>query len=331
MKRLICTAVVAVPLFTFAVANPYADVKTREQSNVKFEGMLGFFLNRTKAAKEGVTNTAAVKGNRKATLNDTTGEIIDLSEEKVYSLNVKKKEYSVETFEQIRKRMREEAERARQEQQKQEPSQPAGEPQKPQKEIEVDFDVKDTGQKKQLIGYDTHETIVTVTVREKGKTLEDSGGMVMTSDMWLTPSVPELKELADFDIRYWKQLQEGAGIPTLSPEQMAQVMAMFPLFGKATERMAKEGNKLNGTPVDTTMTLESVKSKEQMTQAQSQNSGSSGGGIGGLLAKKMMKKSDPGAARSTVFTSHHQYLEISKSVDAADLAIPAGFKDVTKK
>jgi hypothetical protein len=41
----------------------------------------------------------------------------------------------------------------------------------------------------------------------------------------------------------------------------------------------------------------------------------------------MMKKGDSSSSRSTVFTTHHQYLEISKSVDAADLAIPAGFKE----
>src|SRR3954454_784497 len=102
--------------------------------------------------------------------------------------------------------MRAEAEKARQEQQKQEPTQP-GEAQKAQKEYEVDFDVKDTGQKKAIAGYDTHETIVTVTVREKGKTLEDSGGIVMTNDMWLGPRIPQLKEFTDFDVRYWKQLQ----------------------------------------------------------------------------------------------------------------------------
>src|SRR5262249_50951589 len=155
-----------------------------------------------------------------------------------------------------------------------------GEPQKPQKEYEVDFDVKDTGQKKQIIGYDTHETIVTVTVREKGKTLEESGGLVMTSDMWLGPRIPELKELIDFDIRYWKALQEGSGVPEMSPEQMAQVVAAFPLFAKAAERMQKDRDKLNGTPLDTTMTLESVKGKDDTTQ--SQQSGG-GGGIGGML------------------------------------------------
>ena len=330
MKRFARIAAVAAPLFAFAVAHTYADVKTREQTSIKFEGAFGkvvSFLSRGKDT--GATNTAAVKGNRKTTKNDSTGEIIDLSEEKVYTLNIKKKEYTVETFEQIRKRMREEAEKAKQQMEKEEPAQHKEEPQKPQKEYEVDFDVKETGQKKPLLGYDTKEAVVTVTVREKGKTLEEGGGIVMTNDMWLAPRIPELKELTDFDIRFWKQLQEGTGVPSISPEQMAQIMAMFPLFGKAMDRMQKDGGKIDGTALDTTTTLESVKSKEQLADAQHQQQQSGGsGGISGMLARKMMKKNDSAAsARSTVFTTHHQYLEVSKSVDAADLALPPDFKE----
>jgi hypothetical protein len=322
MKRPALIAAVVVPLFTLTVAPTYADVKTREQVNMKFEGFLGFLLNRGKAAKEGLVNSAAVKGNRKATMSEDRGEIIDLGEEKVYTLDVKKKEYTVKTFDEIRKEMREQAEKARKEQEKQEP-QEKGEPhtQKPQKEYEVDFDVKDTGQKKSIIGYDTHETIVTVTVREKGKTLEESGGMVMTSDMWLAPRIPELKELAEFDVRYWKALQEGSGVPAISPEQMAQILAAYPLFGKAVERMQKDGDKLNGTAIDTTMTVESVKGKDDTTASQS----SGGGGIGGMLGRKLMKKESK--PRSTIFTTRHQYLEVAKSVAASDLALPGDFKE----
>src|SRR5262245_9618878 len=115
MKRLAGIITVALPLFTFAVAHTYADVKTREQVNMKFEGFLGFMLNRGKAAKEGLVNSEAVKGNRKAKMSEDRGEIIDLGEEKVYTLDVKKREYTVETFDQIRKRMRDEAEKARKE------------------------------------------------------------------------------------------------------------------------------------------------------------------------------------------------------------------------
>ena len=91
--------------------------------------------------------------------------------------------------------------------------------------------MKETGQKKPIAGYDTHETIVTITVREKGKTLEDAGGVVMTNDIWLGPRIPAMKELADFDVKYWKQLQ-GPEMAAMSAEQMATMMAMYPLVGQ---------------------------------------------------------------------------------------------------
>jgi hypothetical protein len=165
--------------------------------------------------------------------------------------------------------------------------------------------------------------VATVTVREKGKTLEDAGGIVMTNDMWMGPEIPQLKELSDFEMRYWKQLQQGAGTETISPEQMAMVIASFPGIKSAMQRFAQEGNKMQGTALDTTTTFEAVKSKDQLAQSQQQ---SSGGGLSGMFAKKMMKRDEP-KARSTVFTTHHEYLSIDKSVDANDLAVPPDFKE----
>jgi hypothetical protein len=269
-----------------------------------------------------------VKGNRKATFNDTTGKIIDLSEEKVYDLDVRKKTYTVTTFDELRRRMQEQAQKTKDQAQKEEPAQ-AQEAQKPQKEYEVDFEVKDTGQKKKIAGYDTHETMVITTVREKGKTLEEGGGLVMTNDMWLGPQIPQLRENADFEIRYWKQLKGPQMMgDEISAEQKAAVMAMFPLIAKASDRLAKDGDKLSGTALDTTTTIESVKSPDEMAQAQQQQSQSSGtgGGISGMLAKKMIKKEEP-KQRSTVMTSHHEILEVATSVSPSDLAIPADFKE----
>ena len=81
----------------------------------KFEGMLGRMVGMFggKAAKEGVETTTAVKGDRKATTTDTTGRIVDLSEEKVYDIDVKKKTYTVTTFDELRRRMREARRRRR--------------------------------------------------------------------------------------------------------------------------------------------------------------------------------------------------------------------------
>jgi hypothetical protein len=327
MKRLARIAIVALPLMTLAAAPAYADVKTRDKTTIKFEGMLGrmFSLFGGKAAKEGIEGLTAVKGSRKATIKGDTGEIIDLSEEKVYDLDMKKKTYTVATFEEMRQKMREAQERARKEAEKEPGNKEEPKQQKPTKEYEVDFDVKDTGQKKSIAGYDTHETIVTVTVREKGKTLEEAGGIVMTNDIWLGPKIPALKEITDFDIKYWKQLQ-GPEMAAISAEQMASMIAMYPLVAKATERMAKDGDKLAGTPLDTTTTIESVMSKDQLTDAQSSSSGSKGGGISGMLARKIVKQ-EPPKARSTIVTTHHEVLEVTPSAAATDVAVPADFKE----
>jgi hypothetical protein len=323
MKRSIRIAIVALPLIALAAATTYADVRTRDRTTVKFEGMLGRMFNLFGGGKP-AEGTTAVKGARKATIRDTTGQIIDLSEEKVYDLDMKKKTYTVTTFDELRRRMREAQEQAKKQAEKEEGK--PQEAQKPTKEVEIDFDVKDTGQKKQIAGYDAHETIVTITVREKGMTLEQAGGLVLTNDIWLGPKIPQLKEISDFDVKYWKALQ-GPEAAAMSAEQMAAMVAMFPLVSKATERMQREGDKLSGTPLDTTTTIESVKSKDQLTEAQAGSSSSKGGGgLGGMLAKKIMKQ-EPPKARSTVVTTHHEVLEVSTSVTAADVAIPADFKE----
>ena len=123
MKRLV--KVLFVGLTLAAVAAPAsAEVKTRDKSQVQFGGAFGKFVNFIggKSAKEGVESRSAVKGNRKAILNDNGGTIIDLGEEKVYELDAKKKTYTVKTFEQIRREMREAEEKARKDAEKADPS-----------------------------------------------------------------------------------------------------------------------------------------------------------------------------------------------------------------
>ena len=328
MKRSLTTSVLALSLAAASAVSLTADVKTRERSMVKFEGMLGRMMGMFggKAAKEGIVTSAAVKGDRKATMGDTTSQIVDLNEEKVYNLDMKKKEYEVTTFDELRRRMREAQERAQKDAARQEGREEKAEKpsDQPKKEFEVDFDAKETGQNKQVAGYDARQVIMTVTVREKGKTIED-GGLVMTADSWLGPEIAALKELNEFDMKYYQKLYGGTAM-ALAAEQMAMVMAMYPAMKDASERMAKEGNKLKGTPLTTTTTFEAVKSKAMMEEEAKQNNSSGGGGLGGMLARKMMKKEDP-KQRATIFTLQHEFLEVSTSATAADVELPAGFKE----
>lgn len=316
-------ALMALGLAWLPAAGVRADVKTQEKGHVKFEGMLGRMMNLFggRAAKEGVVSNVAVKGDRKSSLSDTGGRIIDLGEEKVYDLDLKKKTYKVTTFEEIRREIREAQERAekeaREEGGKEDPAEKG-------KEVEIDFDVKETGQKKSIAGYDTRQVITTITVREKGRTLEEGGGLVLTSDAWMAPRIPSMKEIADFDMRYAKAI-DVTGTAGASAEQLATALAMYPGLQKALARMQAEGVKLEGTPLESVMTVEGVKSAEQMSQASQEESGG-GGGLGGMLARRMRKKPETSGARSTIMTVTHNVLSISTSVAPADLEIPAGFK-----
>src|SRR5918993_1328102 len=329
MKRSWIKCAIALPVVAVLCSPLSADVQTREKTLVKFDGMLGRMVGLFggKAAKEGVVSTSAVKGDRKATMSDNNGQIVDLAEEKIYDVDLKKKEYKVTTFEEMRQRIkeaREQAEKdAREQAAKEQEQQKEKEKQEPVKEWEVDFDAKETGQKKQIAGFDARQVIMTVTLREKGKPIEESGGVVMTSDTWFGPDIPALKELMAFNMRYYQKLY-GEQSTVLAAEQMAMVMAMYPMLKQASDRLKQEGNKLDGTPLATVTTFEAVKSKAQMAQPASQEN--SGGGLGGMLARKMMKKPEDPKPRATIFTAHHEYQEVGTSVDATSLALPAGFK-----
>ena len=171
---------------------------------------------------------------------------------------MRRKTYKVTTFEELRGQMREAEAKARENA----PRQPKEEqPQNQGKEMEVDFDIKNTGQTKAINGFDTRQVIATITVREKGKKLEESGGLVMTVDTWLTKAV-SLKEIADFERRYYEKL--AGPISAVDAQQMATAMAMFPGLKEAFARLSRED--FGGTAIQTTTTMDSVKSAEQMKQ-----------------------------------------------------------------
>lgn len=336
----LCSRKAPILALVFAVAvvgAASADVKTDERTQLKFEGMLGRMVGLFggKAMQDGIVNTVAVKGDRKMTVSPETGEMVDLAEEKIYRLDMRKKTYTVVTFDELRRQMREAQEKAREQAKKMESEQP--EPQKADEpQVEVDFDLKETGQRKTIAGHECREVVATVTVREKGKTLEQGGGMVLVSNTWLAPEIPALKEDADFDRRYAQKLY-GELVSVEAMQQMGAAMAMYPGMQQAMERLSKENVNMSGTPLLTTMAFQLVKSEQQMAQEKSQGAESSGtptsvGGLGGLFAKKMMKKKESpesggqAANRATIMTSTTEVLKISTDVGPADVSVPAGFK-----
>jgi hypothetical protein len=328
-----------------------ADVKTKERTQLKFEGALGGVINRFggAATNEGVVSTVAVKGNRLSRLGDATGQIIDLSEQKVYKLDLKKKEYQVVTFDQMRQQLKDAQDRAAQAQAKQpSASQNTKSADDSGKQIQFDANVKETGEKKAIAGYDTREVVLTITAHEKDKKIEESGGFIMTSDMWLAPKVAALDEIVAFEQKYFQAVYGQA--LGMDPQQMGQMMAAYPQFSKMAAEMQTQGKKLQGTPLLTTTTFDSVPSADAAKQSSSSssssdsssssssNSGTSAtGGLGGMLARRLAQHnannnsggsgSGQSGPNSRIMTTTTERLSIEAAASADDVAIPAGFKE----
>jgi hypothetical protein len=335
MTRTRVIPALALAMALAAIPILHADVKTEEKSLVTFGGLLGRLatLFGGKAAKDGVVSTVAVSGDRKMTSNDASGQIIDLKEEKIYDLDMRRKTYTVTTFEELRRKMAEMEAKARDDAAK---APKEEQPQNQGKQMDIDLDVKNTGQTKTINGFDTRQVIITVTAREKGKKLEESGGMVMTVDNWLTKSQPALKEISDFERRYYEKLA-GPAIQ-VDAQQLATAMAMMPGLKEGFARLSKEN--LDGTAIQTTTTIEAVKSAEQMKQEQSgaQSGADQGvptsvsGAIGGLMRRRAQANAEKNAStpRTTFMTMNNDVLKIATSVSAADVAIPAGFQQTNR-
>jgi len=132
----------------------------------------------------------------------------------------------------------------------------------------------------------------------------------------------------------------GSDTETMARD-LAQALAMYPQMKGAMERMKKEAVKLEGTAVLTTMKVEMVMSPEQ-AKSQSESGekpkmglGGIAGGLGGMFGKKKKaeeapKEGQPAAEgpknRSTFMTTTTELLEVQASAGAADVEIPAGFK-----
>jgi hypothetical protein len=103
------------------------------------------------------------------------------------------------------------------------------------------------------------------------------------------------------------------------------------------DQLMAEGRKLEGTPLASTMVMETVKSAEQMKAAagsdqQSSGSASAGmSGLGGMLSKRIVgnraASADNNSPRQTTFTTTREVLTVAPSATAEDVAVPAGFKE----
>jgi len=322
-----------------------ADVKTEEKTKIELPGVLGGFMKvfGGKSARDGVANKVALKGNRKMTVNEDTADLVDLSEEKFYHIDLKKKTYTVVTFEQMRKQMQDAMDKAKAEAAKS-PAAPKP-PQNPdgkEPEMAIDFKLQESGQTAKINGYDCREVVATVTVRQKDKKPEE-GAMMVTSNMWLTtPRIAAVKELEEFDLKVAQKLY--LPIAQSMAAEMAPAMGAYPGLKDALGKLEVEKVNMDGTairtvvhanftgPTNTNDTAPAAKPAEEKKQTEIPKS--LGGLLGGLGKKAATRNDDKPADKGvektgpvSFMTSTTELVSVSTTVSDADVAIPAGFKE----
>ncbi len=321
-----------------AATTTFAAVKTEQRTTVKFQGALGRVMGLFggDAAKDGIVTTTVVADDRMYTSSDDRrAQIIDLAEGRMYDLDLRDKRYEVTTFEELRARMEELRERARQQAPPDAPSGQRAEDGEPGPEVEVDLDVQRPGERRDVNGHQAELVVTTVTVREKGRTLEEAGGIVMTARSWMTNDVTGMEEILDFQRRYAEALGEIFGFDT-SAEQMTSAMAMFPGLGEAMKRFQDEGVQVNGTAMLTEMTFENVKGGAQVVEPpkveeEKPRRGRFGGlgGLGNRVGRALGGGGDDNAGepRSTIFETASELLNIDNAPETSMLTIPADFRE----
>ncbi len=309
-----------------------ADAQVTAHTRTEFGGAMGQMFNTFggKAAREGVTTIESVKGDRKLDRTGDNGILVDLAEEKIYTIEFDKQRYSVMTFEEYRQQMREALDRAKQASGESAPKQ--GGP-----EYEIDVDVKETDAKRTLAGHPCKDTVVTIVARKKGMTLEAGGGTVLTTTMCMGPKLPELAAIDAFNVRYAKAIALDGAIGE-SAMQMAQMLGQNPSIAKVMKALRDKQSAFDGSPLATVMRIETVADPNAASGSEGDQGGASLGGMAGKFGKMFgKKKSDGGETKSQgsaqgsgerrlAMTTEREVRTIASSVPADAVAVPASFK-----
>ncbi len=178
-----------------------------------------------------------------------------------------------------------------------------------------------------MAGYDAREIIQTITAVERGKTLEQDGGWVVTNTLWLARRIPAVDALVAAQRRYVQATTRGVHDTAFTQLEFPSNQFYDPFYPEHAIvglRVIAEMERLDGTVLSSNTVYEMERTARELRSAQSQyeaqqrrltNSGARV--LGGGPPK-----------RTRMVTLQLAYLSIDTNVTDADVAIPAGY---TKK
>ena len=245
VPRIFSLAVLVLAAAPLAVAD-YTYQETTQitgGSIMRMMKMMGHFSSQARKAGEPVVSTIYLKGDRMATVNPESIQIIDLGKETITDIDMQKKTYTVMTFDQIKQQIA-----AARQQMQQQQAQAAPQAPPDANDVKVSFDVKvrKTGAEKVVTGLSSKESILTMTMNATDQKTQQTGAMAITNDMWMVPEVPGYNQVREFQKRFAEKM--SSAVADLGTD-MTRMLAQNPGATEAFSDMGHEMRKLDGVPI----------------------------------------------------------------------------------
>lgn len=345
-------------MLTFASGIAQADITLERTMSVEGVGAMAF-------GNMSGTSRTTISGDKSRTDSDIkmksriigflarnavgpSAEIVLLDQDKLYHLNINKKQYTETTFEQMRAQLQKASDQMNSADEK---KQPSAVDQSKCEWLPPKADVKKTGEKAQFAGYDSERVIITASQPCKDKETGSICEVALVLDQWLSTGFAESAEAQKF----YKAYAAKMGIdPTNSQDVSQRAKALFSQYKGIWTEIASKMQNVKGYPVKTSFTLAlggaqcKNSNTEQAQQSQDNDSSSSPSGLAGAVAGKLgglfhKKKDDADAPAAqpapavtpvalppgdiALMTVSSQLVSVSTAGASADaFTVPADFK-----
>lgn len=231
--------------------------------------------------------------------------ITRLDKDLIWTINLTEKTYTEMTFDQMKKMMERVKTQVKE---------------KPEEEVEtkLQFDVKKTGQKKKIGGYECEEYIITMVAEGRDPQTGKAQEFEVQTDLWVSPKVEGYDQLQDFQMKMAQKMGWEGG-------QYANFAQGLGQFGLDTEGMAKKMNEIKGFPMLTMVKMkasgdEIAESEEQRAEQEEQMRKAME-----MMGKKM-EKEEP-REKGVIFEMTTEVIEIqTKGVTDSEFELPEGLK-----
>jgi len=239
-----------------------------------------------------------------------SADIVRLDEDKIYHLNINKKEYTETTFEQMRQQTKTMSDQMASADEK---KQPSAIDESKCEWLPPKAEVRKTGEKAQFAGYDAERVVITASQPCKEKETGSICEVALVLDEWLSTGFTAGAEVQ----RFYKAYATKMGLDPSSSQDISQkAQALFSRYKGIWSEIATKMQGVKGYPVKSSFTLalggpQCKNSNAQQAQSSTSDSsdssspGSLAGAVAGKLGGLFHKKKDdaqPAAPPATATT-----------------------------